>query len=225
MGKGTDEIFDRLAEEYDAWFDGEGKLPFQIELEAFRAVIAALPQKRAILSLRPWLEVGVGSGRFAQSLGIDVGLDPSKKLLAIARRRGVNVILGRGEALPFPDGSFGTIFLIVTICFVPDPRPVLSECRRVLREDGRLVIGFIPRDSPWGRLYVEEGKQGHPFYSRARFYSIRELKDLLLEKGFEPERLVSTLFQSPGEVREPEAPQEGFDQRAGFVVMVARRMS
>ena len=41
--KGTEELFDRLAERYDAWFDEEGNLPFQIELEAFRAVLSALP--------------------------------------------------------------------------------------------------------------------------------------------------------------------------------------
>lgn len=213
--KGTEELFDRLAEQYDAWFDGEGKLPFQIELEAFRTVLSALP--------RPWLEVGAGSGRFAESLGIDVGLDPSRKLLEMARQRGVPVILGRGEQLPFPDGSFGTVFLIVTICFVADPRPVLSECHRVLRDEGKLVLGFIPRESPWGEFYLEEGKQGHPFYSRARFYTLDELEPLLMETGFRLERCVSTLFQPPGQVAELEPPREGCDASAGFMVLVARK--
>ncbi|HRV08382.1 MAG TPA: hypothetical protein P5568_07930 [Acidobacteriota bacterium] len=43
--KGTEELFDRLAGRYDAWFDEEGKLPFQIELEAFRwGSASALPR-------------------------------------------------------------------------------------------------------------------------------------------------------------------------------------
>ena len=50
-------FFDDLASEYDAWFDKEGSLIFFIELQAFRALLQSLP--------KPWLEVGVGSGRFA----------------------------------------------------------------------------------------------------------------------------------------------------------------
>jgi len=33
------------------------------------------------------LEVGVGSGRFAQALGVSYGLDPSMELLKLARQR------------------------------------------------------------------------------------------------------------------------------------------
>ena len=49
--------FDILASEYDAWFEQEGKLVFDIEVKAFQEVLPLLPG--------PWLEVGVGSGRFA----------------------------------------------------------------------------------------------------------------------------------------------------------------
>ena len=62
-------IFDLLALDYDGWFEDEGKLLFAIEAEAFRRVLPSLP--------KPWLEVGVGSGRFAQALGIENGIDPS----------------------------------------------------------------------------------------------------------------------------------------------------
>jgi len=55
--------FDSLASAYDAWFDGEGKLIFAIEVKAFQEILPLLP--------KPWLEVGVGSGRFAQALGIE----------------------------------------------------------------------------------------------------------------------------------------------------------
>ena len=74
--------FNELASEYDAWFDKDGSLIFFIEIQAFKALLPALP--------RPWLEIGVGSGRFAQALGIETGIDPSIKLVKIARRRGIN---------------------------------------------------------------------------------------------------------------------------------------
>lgn len=40
--------FDSMAETYDLWFDGKGKLIFEIELTAIRGVLPGLP--------RPWLE-------------------------------------------------------------------------------------------------------------------------------------------------------------------------
>ncbi|RLC62202.1 MAG: hypothetical protein DRI01_07270 [Chloroflexi bacterium] len=47
-------LFDGLAREYDAWFDGEGRLIFSIEVQALRSLLPALP--------KPWLEIGVASG-------------------------------------------------------------------------------------------------------------------------------------------------------------------
>ncbi len=79
--------FDSLASDYDDWFEEKGKLIAAIETEAFKQILPVLP--------KTWLEVGVGSGRFAQPLGIETGLDPSRELLNIAKSRGINVFLGR----------------------------------------------------------------------------------------------------------------------------------
>ena len=208
--------FDELAERYDAWFEEpEGRLIFQSELAALKEVAKNLP--------RPWLEIGVGSGRFARALGIDVGIDPSPKLLEIARRRGLEVVRGRGEEMPFADDSFGTAFLIVTICFVADPRPVLREAARVLGEGGKLVVGLVPRDSPGGKHYLKQGERGHPFYSRAIFYSLAEVEELLSQTGFVRERCLSTLYQRPGEVTAAEPPREACDPRAGFLAILAEK--
>jgi len=105
--------FDDLALEYDAWFEREGKPIFAIEVSAFNNVLPSLPKQ--------WLEVGVGSGRFAQALGIETGIDPSIELLEMARRRGITTFLGSGGEGPFAEESFGTVFLIVTLCFLGSP--------------------------------------------------------------------------------------------------------
>jgi SAM-dependent methyltransferase len=207
--------FDDLALEYDAWFDKEGSLIFFIEVQAFRTLLPSLP--------KPWLEIGVGSGRFAQALGIEAGVDPSYKLLKMARSRGINAFLGQGEQEPFDEQSFGTVFLIVTLCFLDSPLDVLREANRILLPDGKMVLGLVVRESPWGKFYQQKKKQGHRFYKYATFYSYDEIAKLLEQAGFSIERVISTLFQRPGKVKRMELPQRGYSSSAGFTVMVARK--
>ena len=205
--------FDDLALEYDAWFDGEGSLIFFIEVQAFRELLPSLP--------KPWLEIGVGSGRFAQALGIETGVDPSSKLLQMARRRGVTAFLGRGEQELFDEESFGTVFLIVTLCFLDSPLEVLKEANRILIPGGKLVLGLVLKESPWGQFYQLKKAQGHRFYKYATFYSCDEVVRLIVQAGFMTEKIVSTLFQRPGEVHRTEDPREGYFPDAGFTIIAA----
>jgi len=210
--------FDSLASVYDDWFEAEGKLPFAIEVRAFHEILPCFP--------KPWLEMGVGSGRFAQALGIETGVDPSIKLLEIARRRGITTLLGRGEQQPFVKESFGTVFLIVTLCFLDSPLDVLRETHRLLMTGGKVALGLVLRESPWGKFYQRKQQQGHRFYKYATFYSYDEVIGLLKEAGFLLEKVVSTLFQKPGRVEHIESPRNGHSADAGFTVLVAyKRMS
>jgi len=62
--------FDPMADAYDRWYDTpKGKAIFQAELKCLRSLHEKSPGR--------WLEVGVGTGRFACSLGIAEGIDPS----------------------------------------------------------------------------------------------------------------------------------------------------
>jgi SAM-dependent methyltransferase len=205
--------FDDLAAEYDAWFDKDGSLIFFIEVQAFKSLLSSLP--------KPWLEIGVGSGRFAQALGIDTGLDPSIGLIEMAKRRGINAFLGRGEQELFDEGSFGTVFLIVTLCFLDSPLDVLKEANRILMPGGKMVLGLVLKESPWAKFYQVKKAQGHRFYKYANFYSYEETDGLLDQAGFVTEKIVSTLFQKPGEVKSAEEPKEGYFPDAGFTIIVA----
>lgn len=207
--------FDSLASAYDAWFEEEGKLIFDIEVSAFKEVLPLLP--------KPWLEVGVGSGRFAQALGIKVGIDPSVKLLEIAKRRGITVFLAKGEEQVFNKETFGTVFLIVTLCFLDSPSDVLREAHRILKLGGKVVLGLVLRESPWGKLYQGRKQEGHRFYKYATFYGYHEVVRLLEAARFRIERIVSTLFQKPGEVIELESPQTGYFAEAGFTIIIAKK--
>jgi SAM-dependent methyltransferase len=207
--------FNGLASEYDAWFENDGKLIFAIEVQAFRESVSSSP--------KPWLEIGVGSGRFAQALGIDTGLDPSSQLIQVARRRGITVFLGRGEQQVFEGKSFGTVFLIVTMCFLDSPFDVLKQTNRILRADGKIVLGLVLKESPWGEFYRKKKEQGHRFYKYATFYNYSDVERLLMQAGFLVEQITSTLFQQPGNVREMEEPKQGYYPDAGFTVIIARK--
>jgi SAM-dependent methyltransferase len=208
--------FNNLASEYDAWFEEEGELIFAIEVEAFRKVLPLLP--------KPWLEVGVGSGRFAQALNIKIGIDPSAKLLAIAKMRGIDVFLGKGEERFFGEETFGTVFLIVTLCFVDSPVAVLHEAYRVLKPRGKIALGLVLRDSIWGQFYLTKKQEGHRFYRHATFYSYQEVTELLERTGFAIEKVISTLFQKPNEVVIMEPPRKGFFSDAGFTIVAATKV-
>jgi SAM-dependent methyltransferase len=130
----TAALFERLAERYDAWYeDPAGRELFAMELACLGPLLQG--------TTRPRLEVGLGSGRFAAALAVEVGLDPAREPLGLARLRGVQVVQGVGERLPFRDGVFGGVLVVVTLCFADDPQMLLAEARRVLRPGGALVLG------------------------------------------------------------------------------------
>jgi len=207
--------FDSLATDYDTWFEEKGKITFAIEVEAFEVILPSLPN--------PWLEIGVGSGRFAQALGIETGVDPSIEMLQIARGRGVSVFAGRGEQQIFDAASYGTAFLIVTLCFVDSALDVLKETYRILAHGGKAVLGLVLKESPWGSFYQQKKRQGHPFYEHATFHSYNDVVKMLNKVGFSIETVISTLFQEPGKVTHLETPRRGFYPDAGFTVIVARK--
>ncbi len=211
-------IFHEYADRYDSWFfSDKGRILFKNELKALRKLLENV-------DLGASLEIGVGTGEFAQALGISYGLDPAFNALLKAKERGIKCVQGIAEELPFRDSVFDSVFMIVTICYVKDITKALREANRVLRRDGNIVIGFINKDSSWGKLYLEKKRKGHLFYGPARFYSLEEVKDLLGKNGFEIMNVVTTLYQSPLEKSRPEEPVEGVKENAGFITILAKKL-
>lgn len=208
--------FSRFAAEYDRWFDSpQGTVIFRMELEAVRLLIKDFK--------KPFLEIGVGSGRFAKELEIEFGVDPSPKLLEMALKRGIKVKEAQGEKLPFDDARFGAVFILFTLCFVENPLMVLSEARRVLNKDGCLIVGFINKASAWGKLYAEKGKEGHPVYSYARFYSINEIIKIIKSSSMQVEAFSSALFQSPSDRPHMKRARKGLIPGAGFLCILSKK--
>ena len=201
-------IFDKFYKKYDAWYD-KHKFTYLSELEVLKKVI---PKKGK------GLEIGVGTARFAKPLGIKYGIDPSKKMLEIAKKRGVDVKLGYGEKLPFKNSTFDYIAIIITLCFVKDPIKVLNEAKRVLKKNGKIIIGIIDRDSFLGKFYQ---KKKSLFYKQARFFGVKELTHLLEDVGFKNFSYYQTIFKLPEKINSIEKPKKGFG-KGGFVVIAGR---
>ena len=204
-------VYEEQADEYDSWYDDS--LLFAIELAALKQVVESLPEPR--------LELGAGPGRFASQLGVGLGIDPAPAALRHGLARGITGIAGIGEQLPVRTGSIGTVFILFTLCFLVDPLQVLRECHRVLQENGRLVIGQIPRHSAWGQLLEQKKAQGNPYYQYANFLTITRSIALLEQSGFSLLKSSSTLLQPPEQLTRFEVAEPGSNERAGFSVLVA----
>ncbi|MGD9657814.1 MAG: class I SAM-dependent methyltransferase, partial [Methylocystis sp.] len=123
----------------------------QSQLDKFRREIIVPARGRV-------LEIGVGSGLnfpfYGKEVDSVIGIDPSPRLLAMARRRvaevGIRAELLRGtaSAIPLADHSIDTIVTTWALCSIPDPQLALREMHRVLKPDGQLLFvehGLCPK--------------------------------------------------------------------------------
>ena len=138
------------------------------------------------------LEVGIGSGlnlpRYSPNVQQVIGLEPSPKLLGMARHAEhqnfpVDLIEGSAEEIPLEKASVDTVVTTWTLCTIPDVSRALNEMRRVLKSGGRL-------------LFVEHGRAPDP--------NIVWWQDLLtpmwrrIGGGCHLNRAIETLIQGAG---------------------------
>ncbi|HEX9270538.1 MAG TPA: class I SAM-dependent methyltransferase [Candidatus Limnocylindria bacterium] len=83
-------------------------------------------------------DLGCGEGRFLPSGGVGVDLDVAR--LRAARARSSRLVLADAHALPFADASFDTVLANRMLNAAGRVDAVLTEIRRVLRPDGRLIV-------------------------------------------------------------------------------------
>ena len=151
--------YDRLSRWYD-WFASSEKHFTEIGLR----MLKIQPGEKV-------LEIGFGAGQGLVALahsagetGKVYGIDLSEGMFQIAQAkiaraglsRRVELRLGDAARLPFVDDFFDAIFISFTLELFDTPEIplVLGECKRVLREDGRLgVVALEKKDCRAVKIY------------------------------------------------------------------------
>jgi ubiquinone/menaquinone biosynthesis C-methylase UbiE len=191
--------FDALARRYDAWYATPvGAWADRHESEAVFRLLDLQPGEGV-------LDVGAGTGRYAVAAARRgsrvVGVDSSAAMLAIARSRaaGRSIELVRADAarLPFADASFDAALAVTSLCFTTDPAGALREIARVVKPDGRLVLGELNRWSLWALQRRAHALVRPTTYRHAHFRSIRDLRSLLAASGLTIVRWEGMLLLPP----------------------------
>ncbi len=116
-------------------------------LPAFRALLRSVESRfyHQIELERPILDLGCGDGHFAQATfdrQLDAGIDPWRTPLTEADKSGAYRLVGQsmGDAMPFPDGHFGSVISNSVLEHIPDVQPALNDASRVLKIGGKLMV-------------------------------------------------------------------------------------
>jgi ubiquinone/menaquinone biosynthesis C-methylase UbiE len=130
-------------------------------LELWMDAVASHIEKSAIHTI---LDLGCGTGRFSEALATRfnaevIAIDPSTKMLDQARSKKVDPRVryehGSGEAIPLPNNSVDLIFMSMSFHHFQDPSLASRECRRVLRERGKVFVRTGTRERISSYPYVE----------------------------------------------------------------------
>jgi len=170
-------------------------------------------EQRLVLDLmgelagRRVLDAGCGDGALvcaAASRGAAAtGTDPDPAMLAAARSRAANAglgatfVQGRVEQLPFSDASFDVVAAITVLCFLPGAIGAVREMARVLRPDGRLVLGELGRWSWWAAIRRVRSWLGSSIWAAAQFRTATELHFLAEQAGLSVTAIRGGVYYPP----------------------------
>jgi len=194
----------------------------------FRAILEAL----TLTADDYLLEVGCGGGAFLQEALRSgcraAAVDHSADMIRLAREvnhdaiaeRRLEILGASADRLPFPDATFTCAVMTGVLGFLPDPVAALAEIRRVLAEDGCLVL-FTGAPELRGTPAAPE-----PLARRLHFYEDEELERLARDAGFSDVRVGRPVLQRFA--RETGVPEEHlplFAGRGGQLLIASKKGS
>ncbi len=163
------------------------------DLAAYRGRVVPAAEGRV-------LEIGIGSGLnlpfYSQNVQHVIGIDPSPKLLSMARRV-VEFVHGSAEKIPLESASVDTVVTTWTLCSITDAPRALEEMNRVLKPGGRLLFvehGRAPdQNVVWWQDWLT------PVWKRigGGCHLNRSIATLIEGAGFHVERLETGYMRGP----------------------------
>ena len=208
------ELFNLNVKAYEDWYEAYPEV-YLSEITAIREQLLKLPENIK------GIEIGVGTGRFAQPLGIKEGIEPASEMAYLATKRGVEVLKGTAENIPYRDLHFDFV-LFVTICYLENIKEALKEAYRILKPKGSIIIGFIDKEQTIGKAYEEKRKQS-TFYKLATFYTVKHVNRLLKEVGFKNPEYNQTLFGTLDQIGTVQQPKSGYGEGSFLVVKAEKK--
>lgn len=160
------------------------------------------------------LDVGCGTGgvtipakQRVGKTGEATGIDPSLKMIAIARQKAsrasleIDFRVGVIESLPFPDRTFDAVTSSLMMHHLPEHLRVkgLAEILRVLKPGGRILVADMmrPSGSSFRRFFTSVVlHHGHVVE-----FGLQDVPALLREAGFEDVKQLDARFLVIGFVR------------------------
>jgi ubiquinone/menaquinone biosynthesis C-methylase UbiE len=144
-----------------AGYERDGLGPVLVELQRQAQTLLGLCAEER------FLDVGCATGAAvraaAEHVHLAVGVDQSAAMITHAREHarsvaGAHFVLARAEHLPFPADTFSAVLCTTVLHYLDEPDRAVVEMTRVLRPDGRLVIGNLHHD----RLTASSPTRGEP---------------------------------------------------------------
>jgi ubiquinone/menaquinone biosynthesis C-methylase UbiE len=155
---------------------GQGASPEQLSMLYTRYAFAgSRAAHRRVVDIA--CGAGVGLGYLAERCRWVMGGDCTASLLAVARkgyRETVPLVQLDAHALPLRSESVEVILLYEALYYLMRPEVFLRECRRVLSPGGLLILSTVNKE--WADFNPS------PFHRR--YFSCRELEDVLREQNF-----------------------------------------
>ncbi len=166
------------ANAYDSWFkDKKNEHVFNLEASMFIDMLSPLRGQR-------FLDIGCGSGKSIEPLlksGLQIsGIDPSPYMLDIAEKKfknKVDLFRGFAEDLPFEDNSFEYSSLFTSLEYTELPAKAIEEACRVTKD--KIFVGVLNKYSPFNAITMIRSLFTDSIFSKAQFFSIWELKQLI----------------------------------------------
>ncbi|MBI1307987.1 MAG: methyltransferase domain-containing protein [Bacteroidetes bacterium] len=151
-----------LKSEGNNWFLRNQEHPAVLDMKS-DPIVKAIEQWQ--LGGKDTLEIGCSNGfrpaflstEFASRMS---GIDPSSKAIeeGLEKFPFLNLKVGTADLLPFPDNSFDVVIygFCLYLCDRKDLFSIASECNRVLKNNGHIIImdflSFIPYFNPYHHL-------------------------------------------------------------------------